>query len=195
MKEEKVIAVDINLTRSVLAWLALALLAAACLGYLAWNRDEAAAAGPQAPPANRLAGPLASSGGMRQYYLSPTNDGAHALTACASGYHMASLWEIVDPSNLKYNTTLGHTLQDSGQGPPTSLPGWVRTGALSSTSSGAGLGNCAIWTSSSVSHYGTIAMLPWDWLNTSGLNPPNFHIWRVNYSECSGSWPTWCVED
>src|SRR5262245_7913813 len=45
-----------------------------------------------------------------RFYLSTdTFDGAHALAACSQGFHMASLWEIFDPTNLKYDTTLGQT--------------------------------------------------------------------------------------
>jgi hypothetical protein len=193
MKEEKVIVVDINLTRGLLVLLALALLAAAFLGHLAWNQGEAAASGPQAPPAARQDGPLASSANMRQFYLTKTSyNGAQALAACASGYHMASMWEIVDPSNLKYNTTLGYTMADSGQGPPL-LWGWVRTGFLSNNSSTAGLGNCSAWTSSYNGYYGSFAELPWGWLG--GLSPPNFDIWYVGANTCDQTLPVWCVEN
>jgi hypothetical protein len=48
--------------------------------------------------------------GRRKFYVTPTlHDGAHALSACATGYHMASLWEIHDTSNLTYDTDLGVT--------------------------------------------------------------------------------------
>ena len=61
----------------------------------------------------------ASAEKARKFYLTQTGfTGSQALTACANGYHMASLWEILDPSNLRYNTTLGFTTQDSGFGPP-----------------------------------------------------------------------------
>jgi len=150
MQDEKTIVIDINLTRGLVALLALALLVAALLGYLAWNQDEVAASGPQAPLDRARDRPLASSAGLRGYYLTQgTYNGAEAdgtdgngAGVCASGYHFASLWEILDPSNLKYNTTLGYTQADSGQGPPTNALGWVRTGYLSNTSTTAGQGNC-----------------------------------------------------
>ena len=73
---------------------------------------------------------------QRKYYLTTTLvDALGVSTACADGYHMASLWEIKDTSNLKYNATLRLcTLADQGQGPPTingtdPLVGWVHTGA------------------------------------------------------------------
>ena len=53
---------------------------------------------------------------QRRFYLTPTeHDGAHALAACSADFHMASLWEIFDPSNLVYDTTLGFRRDDSGE--------------------------------------------------------------------------------
>ena len=174
--------------RGLAALLALALLAAALLGTLAWNRGEAAAAGPQAPAA---AASPASPTGMRQYFLTRTSrNGVQALTACGSGYHMASMWEIVDPSALKYNTGKGSSEDDSGQGPP-DFWGWVRTGAESSNVQAPGMGNCNAWTSSSGSDYGTIAQLPHDWLSAN----PNFDIWHVGFVNCSQAVRVWCVAD
>ena len=55
----------------------------------------------------------------RSFYLTKTtHTGAQALAACAEGYHMASLWEILNPSNLRYDTELGVVVGDSGFGPP-----------------------------------------------------------------------------
>ena len=111
---------------------------------------------------------LAQSGGMRQFYLTPfAEPGADAPTACAAGYHFASLWELTDPSNLKYNTSLGLTLADSGQGPP-QWTGWVRTGYVANTSGAAGRANCDGWTSSDALDYGTFATLPADWSESPG---------------------------
>jgi hypothetical protein len=75
---------------------------------------------------------------MRQYYLTTTSyngaepDGSdgNGTGVCADGYHFASLWEILDPASLKYNPSLGYVRDDSGQGPPTYLAGWIRTGYI-----------------------------------------------------------------
>jgi hypothetical protein len=183
MQDERVITIDINLTRGLVAMLALALLAAALLGYLAWGRDEAAASGPQIP--------LAASSGMRQYYLTKTYSfGADADDACASGYHMASLWEIVDPSNLKYNTDLGVTWSDSGQGPSSYTDGWVRTGYVSSADSVPGWGNCNAWTSSASGDLGTLTWLPLEWGSGQDI-----HVWEVGLTSCQTDKHVWCVED
>ncbi len=57
--------------------------------------------------------------GPRKFYLTKTyHNGAQALSACATGYHMASMWEIHQPSNLRYDTDLGFIVADSGFGPP-----------------------------------------------------------------------------
>ena len=189
MKDEKTIVIDINLTRGLVGLLALALLMAAFVGYLAWGQGEVVASGPQAP--------LASSSGLRGYYLTTTkHNGADAdgtdgngAGVCASGYHFASLWEIMDLSNLKYDTTLGHTSDDSGQGPVAGY-GWVRTGYTSSTSSTPGRGNCAAWTSSTAGDYGAYASLPLDW--TAGQD---IHVWEATIRSCNDPQYVWCVED
>jgi len=190
MKEDQVIVVDIHLTRGLLALLALALLAAAFLGYLAWNRDEAAAAGLQAPAASSPASPA----GMRHFYLTELSAyvGGWASVACGDGYHMASLWEMVDPSNLKY--AWPSWAADSGQGPPSGWQGWVRTGAGSSNIQAPGIGNCNAWTSSSAGDYGTVAQLAQDWLGT-GAHSPNFQLWHVDVLSCDNVISVWCVED
>ena len=175
----------------LVALLALALLIVAGLGYLAWNGDEVAASAPQAP--------LASSAGMRQYYLTVFDytgseaDGSDGNGAgvCAEGYHFASLWEILDPSNLKYNTTLGSMgREDSGQGPPSYLSAWVRTGWEVSTFSTVGMGNCNLWTSKASGDYGTSVYLPRNWTTATGP-----HVWVTNSGSCNATLKVWCVAD
>ncbi|MCP4539695.1 MAG: hypothetical protein GY832_21365, partial [Chloroflexi bacterium] len=73
--------------RVILFFFALALLPLMLLTALAANRARAIApafpSAPSAPP------------GVRQYYLSSTLAKANeARSACASGYHFASVWEI-----------------------------------------------------------------------------------------------------
>jgi len=180
-----------NRRSGLVALLALALLVAALLGYLAWNQDEVAASGPQAP--------MASSASLRGYYLTQSMyNGAEAdgtdgngAGVCAEGYHFASLWEIMDPSNLKYDTALGYTWDDSGQGPPTYLGiGWVRTGISANISTTPGSGNCAVWTSSSSDYGGTVAYLPSNW----GAGQ-DIHVWEVDSALCSNYLFVWCVAD
>lgn len=130
-----------------------------------------------------------------RYYLTVERyQGDGPLTACAPGYHMASLWEILDPSNLRYDTTLGVTTADSGDGPPTGVPseygGWVRTGYSSDTGPVRGQANCNAWMSNDPTHNGTLARLRDDW------SSPGTDIgeWDVGVSSCGGSyWRVWCV--
>lgn len=138
--------------------------------------------------------------GLRKFYLTPDKyDGSQALTACAAGYHMASLWEIFDPSNLSYDTNLGFTLADSGSGPPVASPGWIRTGSLSSAGIVAadgsvqpGTGNCQTWTSANSGAYGTIASLPIYAPVDLDVRPGP---WVVESRSCNRPNVVWCVQD
>ena len=182
-QQEQILVIHINLTRGLATLLTLTLLTAALLVTLVWGRGEAVASNPQVPPA--------AYASMRQYYLtgSAVSDATQALNACEAGYHMASLWEILDTSNLKYNATLGYYQQDSGSGPPTVWMGWVRTGYNSNNGSTPGQANCSNWTSTS--GWGTYVGLPSNW--TSGAQ--DMHVWNVGVTSCGSPARVWCVED
>jgi hypothetical protein len=62
---------------------------------------------------------LANKGPRKFYLTKPFHKADQALSVCAEGYHMASLWEIHDTSNLRYDRELGLTTVDSGFVPPT----------------------------------------------------------------------------
>jgi hypothetical protein len=163
--------------------LTLALATTAFLGTLAWGQEEASADTQAAP---------AAFTGMRKYYLTRRGfQGDEVLTACAPGYHMASLWEILDPSNLKYNTDLGRTRADSGTGPP-AREGWVRTGWDSEGSTYIpGQDNCFAWTTNANTALGTIVVLSFNW--TAGIN--DIQGWTVMSAFCDKFVDVWCVED
>jgi hypothetical protein len=128
----------------------------------------------------------------RSFYLTPTtHNGAAALSACARGYHMASLWEILDPSNLRYDTDLGQTLTDSGSGPPSGLHGWIRTGTNASASAQAGVANCSAWQSDSSTQDGS-AVFPSPLWNTPGVHGSP---WGADTLACHLSPRVWCVQD
>lgn len=136
----------------------------------------------------------------RLFYLTVTSsEGNGALGACAPGYHMASFWEIHDTSQLRYNADLGLTRADSGSGPASGAPGWVRTGWFSGTSTTPGVGNCAAWTSNDLAHSGTTAALGGlDWSSPAQHGSP----WRASTAACGFTGPggiqpprVWCVED
>lgn len=130
---------------------------------------------------------------LRKFYLTQTShSGSQALTACAAGYHMASLWEIFDTSNLKYDTALGLTTADSGFGPP-HVAGWIRTGNVTAeTGNVLGIGNCNAWTSASFDHFGTEVRLPvfWNFTPATDISP-----WDANSIHCSAPISVWCVQD
>ena len=139
-----------------------------------------------------LAPDFIPKGSGRHYYLTNFSvNGSQALTACAVGYHTASLWEIYDLSNLEYDTShpSAYKKADSGQGPPSLWYGWVRTGWDSSTSNIPGSGNCANWTSATAGHSGTIMRLTNSWnVQPGGIGP-----WEPDPWTCSGTAPVWCV--
>jgi hypothetical protein len=129
--------------------------------------------------------------GPRQFYLTKTSeyDGAEALSACAPGYHMASMWEIHDASNVRYNTDLGYTLADSGFGPPIVF-GWIRTGAVAADSGPVGGVNCNAWTSRGVG-FGVRVRLTDGWPSPAIENSP----WSADGQSCNTPDRVWCVQD
>ena len=127
------------------------------------------------------------------FYLTKERvDGSQALNACAPGYHMASLWEIMDPSNRRYATELGLTVPDSGSGPPSIQFGWVRTSRSATTLQIPGVGNCSAWTTNSAEASGTAILLRgvWDGGGTLGFGP-----WSAAAGACSSPLFVWCAED
>ena len=164
------------------ALLLLPVLVMTILGYLAGAEREVSASGRQTAPAG--------AGGVREYYLTTTTyNGANASTACAAGYHMASMWEILDPSSLRYNSVLGHARDDSGAGPPIDR-GWVRTGYMSNNENYAGRANCSAWTTTA--GYGTTAILPNQWrADWEDLLAWNVYTWLCNSTTAR----VWCVAD
>jgi hypothetical protein len=191
-EREKTLVIRINLTRGLVAVLIAALLVVAGVGYLAWGQQGAEASSPQASQAS-----VASSTGMRKFYLSYYGHQGNldVDTVCALGYHMASLWEIVDLSNLKYATDLvasgvAESRDDAGHGPPTFLIGWVHTGYDNSHTGSAGQANCDGWSSSDENHYGTAAALPRDWALGADIG-----AWEFDVEACNIYAKVWCIED
>ncbi len=130
----------------------------------------------------------------RKFYLTRENtfDGSEAPSACAAGYHMASLWEIFDPSNLVYDTALGHPSGD-GSGPPEFNIGWIRTGG------GSGVGqndtpgerNCGAYTINDADTKGTVAALQTNWTSGAGVIDP----WVASTRACDQPVFVWCVQN
>jgi hypothetical protein len=147
---------------------------------LAWNGSQWA---PEALPSGR-----------KQYYqTSATFTGNQALTACAAGFHMATLAEIFNTAALDYARTVPGAVQgaDSGFGPPYSVTGWIRTGIGSVANNQVGAGNCKLWTSNQVADYGTTVALNPDWLDTV----TNISPWAGVTFTCNNARRVWCVQD
>ena len=134
-----------------------------------------------------------STAPIRGYYLTPaTFDGSQALGACVAGYHMASIYEVHEPSNLRYDTNLGVNENDSGLGPPTLHTGWIRTGFNALFDTGAGFDNCRAWTSNSAVDSGTNVYLELDFIGSSGATTAP---WLGQSNSCSNTRQVWCVQD
>ena len=135
-----------------------------------------------------------SAQNLRQYYLTQSSgfSGSNAKTACTTGYHMASLWEIFETSNLRYNISLGHTRADAGSGPPAGASGWIRTGFDSFNTiqaNAGGAANCLSYTSTG--GIGTTVFLatPWQGTPLSPIVSP----WVASTHACNATTRVWCV--
>ncbi len=136
-------------------------------------------------------------GAGRHFYITPDSgyQGDQALTACDSGYHMASLWELLDVSNLIYDTGRGFTGADSGQGPVSYVSGWIRTGYWEPNGDpdAPGVSNCMAWTSNSADHYGSVVMLNAAWTDAATVISP-WEPFPIVWP-CNSTRRVWCVED
>lgn len=147
-----------------------------------------------------------SSTALRRFYLTKaTSQGNAAMTACASGYHMASRFELFDVGVLEYDAGLGLTADDSGSGPPSrpahgesiGAAGWVRTGRPSrftepGAASGSASTNCGAWSSSSHDAHGTIAYLVDRFDDAAGAAGG---AWSGEAQSCDIQYHVWCVEN
>jgi hypothetical protein len=150
--------------------------------------------------------PLAWNG--RLFLLSKNKvQGNAAISACLAipNYHMASLWEIHEPSALKYDAANGMTNADSGLGPPTDVSeGWVRTGNDSSPGGpdDEGQANCNAWSTNASSAHGSAIWLTSGW-RVQPANKSNIWPWLpvgigtlgTASPSCSAALPVWCVEN
>jgi hypothetical protein len=177
------------------------ILSLAIILLLVATNSVASSGRPPAAETSDTVSALSTLGSQRFFYLTRTlHPATGAPGACAEGYHFASIWEIADPSNLRYNTALGLGSHDNSAGPPTATKlwtlvltahGWVRTGYVALATEPAGEANCLGWLSNSDSHYGSIANLPSDW--TGGAQ--DIGVWNTEASTCDRDVRVWCVQD
>lgn len=147
-----------------------------------------------AAPWNTTGDPALVNLTARSYYQTgATFAGNAALTACASGYHMATLAEIFNTASLRYAKEIPGAAQgaDSGNGPPYSITGWIRTGVGSGTNNQVGAGNCQVWTSTNAAHFGTTVALNPDWLGAV----TNISPWAGVTFTCNSTRRVWCAQD
>ena len=122
----------------------------------------------------------------RRYYMSVSRSrGGGPLGLCLTGFHFASMWELINPSALAYDTRLGEVTDDSGTGPPGYDLAWARNGYQSNGSSIRG--NCEAWTNNT-SGEGNALMLT---ISSGGEQP----TWNNEFRRCDDLFPAWCVED
>lgn len=125
---------------------------------------------------------------LRRYLLTQgTFDGSQPLSACQDGFHMASMWELAETSNLQYDYILGFNLDDGGTGPPTT-GGWIRTGSVDDSGS-----NCSGWSVNFSNQDGSAVFLqaPNLWDSPGVLISP----WTVIGQQCNVGASVWCIED
>lgn len=128
---------------------------------------------------------------FRRFYITRQDaTGATASASCAPGFHMASLWEIHEPSFLQYDTTLGAGAPDLGLGPPSDYLAWVRTGANTQDPE-PGAKHCNGWTTANSGLSGTLVMLTDNWTPANLATWP----WIASIATCDSPRPVWCVED
>jgi len=125
----------------------------------------------------------------KSFYLTTTqHDGLNAPFACAAGYHMANIYEILDPTGLRYDMSFGATADDSGSGPPGSddFSGWVRGGrnVTANPSPHQFEHSCQAYQSSDSELLGSQVFL-------SSVVAP----WGYRERQCNLTFPVWCVSD
>ncbi len=152
-----------------------------------------AAPGSATAPGSAAAVPHLAGEKPRFYITNFSVQGDGPGAACAPGYHMASLWEIFDPSERTYAADLADakTRTDQGSGPVAGWWGWVRTGVDASVANQAGQANCSAWTSNTTGQYGSIVRLSDNWTaGASAISP-----WEAQAWSCVGTAPVWCASD
>jgi hypothetical protein len=137
----------------------------------------------------------------KMYYLTVTSfTGSSAITACDSGFHMASISEIQDPSSLQYATrstpAYDAPAYDQAFGPPSGHMGWVRTGSFSIE----GVPDyCDFSMSSFDQQSGTTVSFHTPIWGDSYMDPfpsdPTTGGWQMAQVSFSLPEPVWCVED
>jgi hypothetical protein len=122
--------------------------------------------------------------GPRKFYLTRTeHDGAHALSACAAGYHMVAV-EILDPRTCATTGSwVRPTLIRASAHPISSSAGFA-------SSSIPPLTNCSVWTNASGTELGNAVSLHgyFDSNPVTQISP-----WFAFTFECNSEHRVWCA--
>ncbi|MDJ0785923.1 MAG: hypothetical protein QNK05_03905 [Myxococcota bacterium] len=138
---------------------------------------EVAILGGRASAGNQCSDGSCSPRGLRRYYLKAgAITAAQAGTVCDPGFHVASVYELADPSGLYYDPFRGFQ-QGEVPGPPVDEAGWAHTGPA----------NCSSFTSDV--GVGTPIRLETDPAEQD-VGP-----WNVGGALCATDQGVWCVED
>lgn len=137
-----------------------------------------------------------STAPARGYYLTrdALYNGSQPLTACATGYHFASAWELRETSNLRYDASLGLTTPDSGGGPPSNVGGWMRTGISNAAPEYSCAGTVdTVWDTNNEFATGDNMRLSYQFIsNTTDYVPAG---WIGTRLACNTLTRVWCVQD
>lgn len=133
-----------------------------------------------------------STDGRRRYYLTTAQyDGANADTACPTGFHIATLYELSEPGTLHYDRTRGFVYAASA--PPTGVVGWSGSGQPPYSSDLPGLGDCDGFGTVAPGKAGTVLRLPINWDSANQQGAP--WKWIAEPRACAAPQRVWCVED
>jgi len=135
----------------------------------------------------------------KMYYLTKnTFDGGDAIKSCDPRFHMASISEIQDPSNLQYvnrSTSVYDSLvDDEGLGPPSNQMGWVRSGVYPPSGF---VYDCDDFRDNHNDQLATTLTLKAFWPNAGPGQPvvtPDYVVHAAQHP-CSQPEPVWCVGD
>jgi hypothetical protein len=133
------------------------------------------------------------------YYLTKNSfGGGDAIMACASGFHMASISEIQDPSNLQYanrsTTAYDSLVGDQSMGPPLNHMGWVRSRVYPPSGF---VYDCEDFQDKYDTQLGTTLALYDFPFNSDAAQPASYPTkgWYTTHYSCSQPESVWCVED
>lgn len=129
----------------------------------------------------------------RIYMTKTKHQGDSVLTACTSGFHVASHTELQGLASYAYDYVLGSTNDESGSGAPVEVLAWIRNGGKVPSNGTLSFVNCLGWTSSNSSS-GTSTRILSMINSTTGTIPNPSHLYSASFGACGNNIPVWCIE-